>query len=324
MPGVTAVGVAPTHRRRGLLTSMMHYQLADYRDRGYPFAILVAAEAGIYGRFGYGVAQFIQSIAIDTRRAAFLAAPSTADRMWLVDADEAGKLLPGIHDQARRAQPGELARSPQWWDHHLKDLEKNRDGGDRRFYAVHESAAGDADGWVSYRYHRDHDRVEVRDVVAAAPGVAAALWRFVLNLDLVEEVRAGIRPVDEPLRWLLADGRQMRTTQVVDHVWVRIVDVPAALEARGYRVESRLALQIGDDRFVLETGPGAGSCRKAKNGEQADLVLGLAELGAVYLGGVRPTELAAAGRVSEVRPGALARADQAFAGGVAPFCSIDF
>jgi len=330
VPGVTAVGVAPTHRRRGLLTGMMHRQLSDYRDRGYSIAILVAAEAGIYGRFGYGPAQWAKSVAIDSRQAAFRAGTPTAGRMWLVDSDEAGKLLPGIHDRARRAQPGELARSAQWWELHLKDREKHRHGGDGRFYAVHESAGGDADGWVSYRYHhegRDElslDRVEVADLVGAAPGVVAALWRFVLDLDLVGEVRAGPRPMDEPLRWLLADGRQMRTTEVTDHVWVRIVDVAGALAARGYGAEGSLVLEIDGGRFVLETGFGAGACRKAKKGEKADLVLGLADLGAIYLGGVRPSELAAAGRVSEVRPGALARADQAFAAPVAPFCSIDF
>lgn len=333
VPGVTAVGVKPTHRRRGLLTRMMQYQLSDYRDRGFPLAILVAAEGSIYGRFGYGAATFSRALSVDRRRAAFHEPAPTAGRMWLVDPDEAAKLLPGIHARARRVQPGEVARSAPWWEHHLKDREKHRDGGGGRFYAVHESDGGDADGWVSYRYHtRSKDggpqgRADVDQLVAVGPDALASLWRFTLGLDLIDEVSADHRPLDDPLHWLLADGRQARTTDVSDHVWVRVVDVAAALAARGYGVECRLVLEVAGEapgRFVLETGPGEGSCRRARKGEKADLVVGPSELGAIYLGGVRPSELAAAGRVTELRHGALARADQAFAGGQAPFCSIDF
>jgi predicted acetyltransferase len=136
--------------------------------------------------------------------------------------------------------------------------------------------------------------------------------------------------VDDPLRWLLADPRRLRATAVIDHLWVRVIDVVGALGARGYGIDERLVLDIvGDDpatagRFTLDTGATSGACRPAKRWEKTDLVLGLADLGAIYLGGVRPTTLAAAGRVNEVRPGALHVADQVFASPTAPFCTIGF
>jgi predicted acetyltransferase len=335
-PGVTAVGVHPTHRRRGLLTRMMNRQLADLRHRGHFLAILTASEAVIYGRFGYGLAQSHQEVAVATRRAAFRRPVAAGDRIRLTEPDEAGKVLPDLHDRARRLRPGDLGRLPQWWDWQFRDPEKGREGGNARFYAVHESVRGEPDGYASYRYHPawpngvPDSRVAVREVVALAPGVHAALWRFLLDLDLVGEVTWGMAPLDDPLRWLLADARQLRTTNVVDHVWVRLIDVPGALAARGYGSDVRLVIEVlGPDpessgRWVLETGATGGTCRKARKADQADLSLGLADLGAVYLGGVAPSVLAAAGRVVELRPGVLARADSAFAGPVLPFCGTGF
>jgi len=338
VPGVTAVGVAPTHRRQGLLTRLMNHQLGDLRDRGYPVALLLASESIIYGRYGYGWAQSYQSLLIESDRDTFRPdAPVAAGRMRMVDPDEAGKTLPLLHDRARQERPGELNRSARWWKWHLKDPEKEREGGEARLYAVHESAGGEADGWVSYRYTKmnwpegiPRAQVVVEDLVALGPPVTAALWRFLLDLDLVEDVRAPQRPLDEPLRWMLADPRRLRTTERADHLWVRILDVPAALAARGYNLDERLVIEVTSPdtsaagRFVLETGPESGACRAAKRGEKAQLVMGLAELGAIYLGEVAPSTLAAAGRVSEVAPGSLVVADRAFASSVAPFCTLHF
>jgi len=339
-PGVTAVGVLPTHRRQGLLTRLMHHQLADLRDRGYPLAMLFASEAIIYGRFGYGAAQYRQGFVVDPFRSAYrrdAAAAAAEGRVRMVDADEAAKMLPLIHDQARHRCPGELDRNARWWRWHLKDPESHRDQGNARLYAVHESPAGVADGWVSYRYHDRWNvgdlpgsRVVVDDLVATTPAVRSALWRLVLDLDLVVEVAAPERPMDEPLRWLLADPRQVRTTEVVDHLWVRLLDIPAALSARGYGASERLVLEVtspdptAGGRWVLESGPGSGSCRAARDGEMASIVLGLADLGALYLGGVAPSVLAAAGRVRELQAGSLAVADRVFLSPVAPFCSRHF
>lgn len=336
VPGVTAVGVQPTHRRQGLLTRMMTRQLSDLRRRGHSLAILIAAESIIYGRFGYGLSQSFQAVAISSRRAAFRHAPARTGRMRLAEPEEAAKVLPDLHDRIRRLRPGELNRPQGWWDWHFRDVEPHRDGGGARFYAVHESERGESDGYVSYRYHYSWanglpaHRAQVDDLFALTPEVHAALWRFVLDLDLVSEVTCGARPLDDPLRWLLADPRQLRTSNVGDFVWVRIIDIPRALAARGYGREDRLVLEVcGSDpdsagRWVLDTGAVGGACRTARKADRTDVTLGLADLGAIYLGGVAPSVLATAGRVEEGRPGALARADAVFASPVAPFCSTDF
>jgi predicted acetyltransferase len=336
VPGVTAVGVHPTHRRQGLLNRMMTRQLDDLRQRGELLAILTASESVIYGRYGYGLAQSYQEIAVASRRAVFLHPPAAGGGIRLADPDEAGKILPDLHDRARRLRPGEIGRLPQWWERELRDPERDRRGGGGSFYAVHESATGEPDGYTSYRYHQSwpdglpSSRVEVRDVTALTPEVHAALWRFLLELDLVGEITCGRCPLDEALRWMLTDPRQLRTTSVADHVWARIIDVPGALAARGYGTEDTLVLDVqGSDpasagRFVLMTGPAGGQCRKARRSDETEVTLALADLGAVYLGGVNLSTLARAGRVTEQRPGALARADAAFAGPVAPFCGTGF
>ncbi|HSS09109.1 MAG TPA: GNAT family N-acetyltransferase [Acidimicrobiales bacterium] len=330
-PGVTAVGVQPTHRRRGLLTALMHRQIRDYRDRGFRLSMLTASEGAIYGRFGYGLATSYRSVAVNTKHAAFREDAPITGRMRLLDPDDARKVLPELHDQARRLRPGDITRLGPWWDRYFDDPDKDRDGGGGQFHAVHESSRGEPDGWVSYRYHYSWGngvpahRVDLRGLVALHPAARASLWRYLLDLDLVGEVTAEAVPMDEPLRWLLTDPRQVRVGYVGDHLWVRLIDVPGSLTARGYRTEARLVLDVRDEgRFLLETAPTGAWCRPARKGEKTDLILGLAELGAIYLGGVRPSVLAAAGRVNEERVGALGRADAAFGSPIAPYCGTDF
>jgi predicted acetyltransferase len=331
VPGVTAVGVQPTHRRQGLLTSLMGRQISDFRGRGFLLSILTASEGAIYGRFGYGLASSYQSVAVSTTRAAFRDDAPTTGRMRLLDPADASKVLPGLHDRARRIRPGEINRLAPWWDRYFEDPEKDRDGGGGQFHAVHESDDGEADGWVSYRYHYSWGnglpahRVDVRGLFALDPIVRASLWRYLLQLDLVGELTAVAVPTDETLRWLLTDPRQVRVTDAGDHLWVRLIDVAGALAARGYCAEDRLVLDVGEEgRFVVEAGMTEASCRPARRGERTDLILGLAELGAIYLGGVRPSVLAAARRIHEQRAGALGRADSLFRSPVDPFCSTDF
>jgi predicted acetyltransferase len=331
VPGVTAVGVQPTHRRRGLLTGMMRRQIRDYRERGLPLSILTASEGAIYGRFGYGLASSFQSVVLSTRPAVLRTDAPGGGQIRLLDNDDARKVLPEVHEEGRRRRPGEISRLAPWWDRYFDDPEKDREGGGGQFHAVHESARGRPDGWVTYRYHSSWGhglpahRVDLRGLVGLDPVAHASLWRYLLELDLVGELTAAVLPVDEPLRWLLADPRQMRVTDAGDHLWVRLIDVPRALAARGYSADVELVLDVRDEGcFRLETGPSSGSCRTARKGEKVDLTLGLGELGAIYLGGVRPSVLAAAGRVSQERAGALSRADAAFASPVAPYCSTDF
>ncbi len=316
VPGVTAVGVLPTHRRRGLLSEMMAHQLGQFRDREVPLAVLVASESLIYGRYGYGLASSSQALAIATRRSSFAAARRpegpAPGQLHLVGSAEATTVIPVIHDHARRLRPGEVSRPGLYWEATLRDPEGSRGGASARTFVVHEDSDGRADGYASYRIHSKWgdglpaSSVEVEDLYSTSPGTDAALWRFLLDIDLVEELTAWARPLDDALRWRLAEPRRLRTTGVCDSLWALLVNVPAALEARGYGTETELVLEVtgaSGGRYQLATAAEGGTCEQAKDSAPTDLVLGPSQLGAIYLGGCRPSVLAAAGLVEERGPG---------------------
>lgn len=333
--GLTSIAVLPTHRRQGILRAMIERHFRDAEARGEPLSVLNASEAGIYGRFGYGAATWSADFEIDTRHGAFADPPATPGRVRLVDATEGNKLLPSFYDRARRTQPGELSRGPAMWGLYFRDPEWYRSGASRHFDVVYETGRGTVDGWASYRVESHWDgelpdnTVRVRALYALTPAARTALWRYCLDLDLASSARLLSRPVEEPLRWLLADGRRLRTAQAREDLWVRLLDVPAALAARRYATRDRLVLEVVDQlrpanhgRFALEGAPDGASCRRT--GEDPDLRLDVAELGAAYLGGVRFTTLAAAGRLTERTPGALRRADHLFASDPPPWCTTSF
>jgi len=321
MAGVSAVGVHPTHRRQGLLRKLIAAMHDDARDRGEAIAGLEASESIIYGRFGYGLASDVAEYSIDSRASAF-AVPAPDLDLALVDKDHAVKVLPEVFDRQRRTRAGEVNRTPERWAQILVDRPHHRHGASARFHAV-----GD-DGYVLYRARPDANvfqgervAITVEELRGTTPEVEAGLWRFVLDLDLVGEVTLIRRPVDEPVRWRLADPRQLRTISIEDRLYVRILDTAAAFEARGYQGEGRLVLDVappaaseGDadaapGRWVLEAGPDGASCRRARRGEDADLRLGLPALGSLYMGGLPASLLAAGGRIQEVTPGSLTVAD---------------
>jgi predicted acetyltransferase len=239
-----------------------------------------------------------------------------------VDRDEAASRLPGRFDRQRRTRAGEVSRRPGYWTQLLADPPHRRGGLSARFHAVCDG------GYVLYRssldtnvFRGERATVTVEELRGDTADIEAALWRFVLDLDLVGRVVLTRAPVDEPVRWRLSDPRQLRTTGIEDRLYIRVLDTAAAFEARGYQAEGRLVLDVtppaspeGDvdvapGRWVLEAGPTGASCRRARRGEGADLRLGLPALGSLYLGGVPASLLAAGGQIEEVRPGGLAAAD---------------
>jgi predicted acetyltransferase len=321
MAGVTAVGVHPTHRRQGFLRQLMAAMHDDARSRGEAIAGLEASESVIYGRFGYGLAATLAEYSIDSAASAF-ATPVPEIGVSLVDRDAAAARLPELFDRQRRTRAGEVNRSPGYWIQLLADAPHRRGGLSARFHAVGEG------GYVLYRAERDPNvfrgeraTIVVEELRGESPEVEAALWRFVLDLDLVGRVTVTRAAVDEPLRWRLADPRRLRTVAVEDRLYVRILDTAAALEARGYQADGRLVLDVltpasseGDrdgapGRWVLEAGTHGASCRRARAGEEADLRLGLPALGSLFLGGVPASLLAAGGQVEELRVDGLRRAD---------------
>lgn len=334
--GVTMVGVEPTHRRQGLLTALMARQLDDVAARGEMIAILTASESVIYGRFGYGAATARAAIAIDTARSRYLVESTAPGRCRLLAKAEALPLVAQVHDACRSQRAGAVNRDPWWWKSLAADRPARRDGASALFFVVHEDASGRPDGFATYRVKERWDEADlpgstlvVREVQGRSASVEAALWRFLCDVDLMQRVECGSRPLDDPLRWRLAEPRRMRTVGVADFLWLRVLDVPGALESRAYEGEARIVLEVVDrfrpaagGRFLLEAGPDGAICKPT--GDTPDLSLGAADLGAVYLGGVAPSLLAEAGRVDEHSHGALARADSLFTTRRLPYSNTGF
>ncbi|MFD7084455.1 GNAT family N-acetyltransferase [Streptomyces sp. NPDC059918] len=333
--GVTMVGVAPTHRRRGVLTSMMRRQLDDVRAGGEPIAVLTASEAAIYGRFGYGIATHALSLTVDTTRVR-LSVPAGTDevRLRLADPEKALPECEQVYAELVARRPGMPARQPGWERLSLLDPESMREGASPLKCVVAERADGEVAGYARYRVKPVYEngwegKVEVADLDALDPAATAALWRYLFGIDLTATVRAGRRPVDDPLLHMVSDVRRSRPS-VRDSLHLRLVDLPAALEARSYGAPLDVVMEVEDafcpwneGRWRLSAAAdGPVSC--ARTADPADLELSVRDLGSAYLGGITLTSLAEAGRVRELRPGALTAASRAFAGGVAPWLPHGF
>lgn len=327
--GVTAVSVRPTHRRQGVLTRMMAHQLDDVAARGEPIAILTASETPIYGRFGYGLGSQFWGWTLETDAA--VATRSTAGgRIRQVEKDDATKVLPGLREQLWRRYPGEVSWSQAWWDDWFRDPKDDRDGGSERRYAIHESESGEADGYVSWNAKPKWDSglavgtIRLGHLYGLDDEIEAALFEFLLSIDLVKTLSAWDRPVDDPLRWRLSDFRRMKVIAQGDHLWTRLLDVERALSARELGADDRLVIEITDSfrpqtsgRYAIEPG----SCRRTD--EDPDLAMDVRDLGALYLGAISATTLARAGRVQD-RTGALTRADRLLASSATPWCHTHF
>jgi predicted acetyltransferase len=331
--GVAYVGVLPTYRRRGLLSQMMRRQLADVRARGEAVAVLNASESVIYGRFGYGVATSRVQCEIERPHARLAHAVQPAGELRLAEQAEALPSLIALYDELRRRQPGAVSRTPTFWEAELLAPVTPESGA--RFFVLYVGASGRVEGAAYYRPQRQwmdslpQTTVLIEEVLAVTSSAQAALWHYLLSLDLVAKVRAVNRPTDEPLRWMLADPRRLRVTAITDDLWLRPIDVSVALAARQYADAGRLVLAVEDafltentGSYMLDCARDGAACRRTD--AVADLALGVAELGAAFLGGVRFSTLAAAGRVEERSPGALARADALFAAEVVPYCGTPF
>lgn len=334
MAAISGVGVSPTHRRRGLLGRMMTEMLEDARRRGEPVAGLLASESGIYGRFGFGVATYAARTALASPYAR-LSPPAPAAEVRLLSADEAADVLPGLFERAGARRPGTVGRSQADWADVFADHQADRGGDSARFFAV------TASGYAIYRAKevesaREHyARLMVRDLIDETAEGEAALWQFLLDVDLAREIEAFPRPLDDPIRHRLSDPRQLRTLGTTDWLWLRVLDMPGAFCARGYLRPGRLVLDVrpaaspaGADpvvgRWALDAAPDGATCRKASAGDPTDLTLGVAEVGSLLAGGVRASVLGAAGKIDEERPGALDAADALFASRPEPWCITSF
>jgi predicted acetyltransferase len=333
---VSAVGVLPTHRRQGHLTRLMQHQLDDMVERGEPVAVLIAAEYPIYGRFGYGPATEACAVELDASTPGGWRTPATG-QVRLVDTDEMATTLDELYDRARLRSPGHIVYDKDNWPIVVGAVPWP-DGDDEKRCNAWKVLWSDDDGQVQgaavysiderWLDNRPSGTLRASLVVAATDEAERELVRYMTTVDWVTKVRLDTRPVDEPTPLWLEDGRRAVIVDRSDQVWARVIDVPAALTARRYGAADRLVIEVADPlgyaagRFALDAGPDGASC--APTSEPAELALPVGALSASYLGGSSMGRLAAAGWVTELRPGAVARASALFTWPRAPWCARMF
>ena len=322
--GVTVVGVSPTHRRRGVLRAMMRAQLDDVHERGEPIAALWASEETIYGRYGYGIAAWMGEVSLKREWAAFARPLERRGRVRFVEPAEAKALFPPVWEALRRERPGVFARSEAWWELRRLRIPDEESSNPRRFAVL--ELDGDAQAYAIFKRHPGWEdgatdaRTEVVEAVGATPEATAEIWRFLLDIDWTARLEAQLLPLDHSLLLLLATPRRARY-RLFDGLWVRLVDVGAALSGRAYAGEGSVVFEVRDAFCPWNEG-----CWKLDGGaasrtdEPAELALDVDALGSAYLGAVSFAELRAALRVEELAEGAVARADALFAWRPLPWC----
>ncbi|AZQ35702.1 GNAT family N-acetyltransferase [Streptomyces cyaneochromogenes] len=331
---ISNVTVSPTHRRRGLLTRMMAHDLAAAKDRGDVVATLISAEYPIYGRYGFGPATWTAQWTVDVPRTGLdprWPGPEDGGRIDIVDPADVRKIGPELHERLRRAQPGAVDRDERWWQTNTGLLHHGSSPWAEPFFAVYRSASGEVDGLVSYKAD-DHwgdakqplNTATVNWLIAATPAAERNLWRYLCSIDWITTVKSGWRGPDDLLPFYLPDPRAARLTTLADWLWVRILDVVRALEARTYDGEGSLVLEVVDGggpaggRYRLEASADGASCTPTT--DAAELVLDVADLARLWLGDESAVRLAALGLVREERAGAARVADALLRTSGRPWC----
>jgi len=341
--GVSLVAVLPSHRRQGILSALMRRQLTEVSERGEAVAVLFASESGIYGRYGYGRASWHAAYRLQ-RGEGTLAPGGPADpglRLRIAEPLSARAELAQVYDVALAERPGLYARTEPWWDRLLTNLH-SEDGSSQQIRCV---LAEDDSGPRAYAVFRsteywDEDAglprgvLEVSEALATDPAATAALWDNLLSRDLVSEFHARMRPVDDPLLYLLADPRRVRSV-VSDGLWVRLVDVGRALAQRHYARPVDVVIEVADElcpqnagrwRLAAEAGATPAGFRATceRTTAPADVVLPVWAVGAAYLGGTGLKAMANAGLITESTPGSLAALSTAMSWEPAPWCPMTF
>jgi predicted acetyltransferase len=327
---VTAVTVSPAHRRRGLLTQMMRYQLDGIRARGTEaLAMLFASETMIYGRFGYGLASQNAALSGQVRDLGFR--PEVDLGHGTVTETDAATLLahgPGIYDRMLTGLPGRMDRPRPWWDYLIHDNDERRKGSGSIRFALHHEPDDTPSGFAIYRPKSDwsatgpNGTLHIEEVRATNPRAYARIWRFLLEIDLVRSITFNGAAIDEPLRYLVADQRALQC-EVNDGIFVRLVDVGRALALRCYGAPIDIVLDVRDEfcpwntgRYRLRGDLDGAACESTS--APADIAISARDLGAIYLGGTSVAQLVAADLVDELTPGSALRAAVAFDWPIAP------
>jgi predicted acetyltransferase len=317
---ITLAAVSPTARRRGILTGFMHRMFEGALAAGEPIAVLWASEGRIYQRFGFGLASTSLSFTID-RTDVRLTVPPPGGRLREAEPKALRDELVSVYDRVYPSRPGWSERAPNHWDYRLADLKEWRQGGAEMRAVVHYDDSGAADGYALWRPVRRWSEsgpageVRVVEHVAANPPAYVALWTYLLSIDLTRTAHMSLAAPDEPLLHAVSDPERLNA-RLGEGLWVRVLDVPAALAARRYLTDIDLVLEVTDHalpanagRWRLTGSPTGATC--SATGDDPDLSCDIRALGAAYLGGTALTTLAGTGQVVEHTPGALARADAA-------------
>jgi len=324
--GVTMVGVLPTHRRRGIFNTVMRAQLEDIHEQGESIAYLWASDDALYGRFGYGIASLSGNIEISRDRAAFHGQFEPRGRLRLVEVDEAVAPFSEIQRRVAAEHPGMFVRTEEWWrNRRLTDPEESRDGGGEMVRALLELDGRPA-AYALYRLNFSADRgvprgfTSVVEAMGDSDEATREIWRYLLDIDWMERVRAGLLPLDHELFLLLQEPRRL-SFNLRDGLWVRLVDVETALAARSYKPGEAVVLQLADELCPWNDGAWEiGPDGVARTTRPAEISLNASALGSAYLGGFGFGQLARAGRVEQLVDGALERADALFRADRYPWC----
>ena len=324
---VSSVTVTGSHRRRGITRAMMEGELRTAAALGIPVAMLTVSESTIYGHFGFGPSAMARDLIIDTHRARWIG-PEVSGRVQFVTQEQL--LVDGlaIVERTRLRTPGQIQYDGILWER-LLGVIGGDDGVRPLRFARYDDAEGTPQGFAIFTLKEDHSdftkhELNVHYLVTATDDAYAGVWRFLLESDLVATVKADLRPLDEPLRWMVADYRSVHTSDV-DHLWTRILDVKPALEARTYATPGRIVIAVSDPlgfaagTWALDVAVD-GSATVTEVSEPADVSMSVNELGAIYLGGVSATMLASAGCIT----GDAKRLDSMFRSDVMPWLSIWF
>jgi predicted acetyltransferase len=333
MAGVAYMTTSVTHRRQGAFSGIVGRIHDTARERGDVISGLWASQSHLYGRFGYGLAINSYDWEIDPGYGAFAHSPIVEEdesnaHVYFVDAEEAAVILPGIYEQMHQQTIGSVDRSAGRWRYELFDEERIRGGASALFFAVCEEE-GEQTGYVAYRTRTvgdsDVKTIEISEQVSVTDTAHATMWRFLLNFELVDKIVAVNRPADDPLWWMLSDPRRLNRKSH-DSLWLRLLDIPRALEARTYNADGRLKIGIVSERqpevsgtYVLEISDSQATVKKTT--DKPDVIMTPADLSTIYLGGVTPGPLVEAGRIDTITTGSLAKLHGMFSTDSAPWCA---
>ncbi len=327
---ITAVTVAATHRRRGIARQMMEGELRAAVAAGLPVAVLTVSESSIYQRYGFAPAAPGATWVIDRKRAGF-SAPATAGRVDYVSREQFRELAPVLHDRVRLSSPGEIIPTSMHWDRFAGTLPGSKNADALRFVQYRDEA-GEVQGLVVYslREHAtDYSKtgLDVALLMTATDDAYAAMWRYLFEHDLIGDITLPLRSADEPVRWMLADQRAAVVT-VVDHQYVRILNVADALQSRTYGSAGRVVLDVTDPlgfdagRFALSVDAEGRGVVTRDVTDAPDATLSTVELSALFIGGTSAQTLVSAGRMQVAESGGVARIDAMFRSATDPRLSF--